>query len=134
MEATNRALRLRIQKCFVQILRDLQPLKVVHELYQEEIFDLDDMEEVEVEKTRKKQAKKLVKMILQSGRERAMPAFVKSLQNSHPRLAQLLHESVSGENASCEYLILFIYFLSDLICCTRLTILGSRDLYSRTLA
>ena len=103
MEATNRALRLRIQKCFVQILRDLQPLKIVHELYQEEIFDLDDMEEVEVEKTRKKQAKKLVKMILQSGKENALPVFVTSLQNSHPHLAQLLHEAVSAENTSCEY-------------------------------
>ena len=102
MGATNRALRLRIQKCFVPILRDLQPLKIVHELYQEEIFDLDDMEEVQVEKTRKKQAEKLVKMILQSGKGKALSVFVTSLQHSHPRLAQLLHEPVAGENASCE--------------------------------
>ena len=56
MEATNHALRLRIQKFFVHILRDLQPLNIVHELYQEEIFDLDDMEEVEVEKKIQKEA------------------------------------------------------------------------------
>ena len=92
--------RFRIQKSYVEFLRDLQPSKILPELFQEEILDLDDMEEVNAKKTRKKRAEKLIKMILQSGKERALPAFVTSLQKSHPRLAQLLHEPVPGENAS----------------------------------
>ena len=69
------------------------------DIFQEEILHLDDMDEINAEKKkeRKKRAKKLVKMILQSGRERALPVFVTSLQNSHPRLAQL----TARENASC---------------------------------
>ena len=102
MNATNRVFRFRIQKSYVEFLRDLQPSKILPELFQEEILDLDDMEEVNAKKTRKKRAEKLIKMILQSGKERALAVFVTSLQNSHPRLAQLLHEPVSGENASCK--------------------------------
>ena len=100
MAATNAVWEFRIQKSYVQLLRHLQPSKILPELFQEQILDLDDMDEVNAEKTRKKRAEKLVKMILQSGRERALPVFVTSLQDSHPRLAQLLHEPVPGENAS----------------------------------
>ena len=100
MAATNPVWKFRIQKSYVQILQYLQPSKLLPELFQKEILDLDDMEEVNAEKTRKKRAEKLVKMILQSGKERALPVFVASLQNSHPRLVQLLHEPVPGENAS----------------------------------
>ena len=68
------------------------------DIFQEEILHLDDMDEINAgKKTRKKRPEKLVKMILQSGRERALPVFVTSLQNSHPRLAQL----TARENASC---------------------------------
>lgn len=102
MSATNAVREFRIRKSYVQLLRHLQPSKILPELFQEEILDLDDIEEVNAEKTRKKRAEKLVNMILQSGKEKALPAFVKSLQNSHHRLAQLLHEPVSGENASCK--------------------------------
>ena len=100
MAATNRVLKSRIQKSYIEFLRDLQPSKILPELFQHEILDLDDMDEINAEKTRKKRAEKLVRMILLSGRERALPVFVTSLQISHPRLAQLLHEPVSGENAS----------------------------------
>ena len=100
MATTNPVWELRIRKCYIQLLRHLEPSKILPELFQEEILDLDDMEEVNAEKTRKKRAAKLLKMILESGRERALPVFVTSLQKSHPRLAQLLHEPVPGENAS----------------------------------
>ena len=102
MAATNPVWQFRIRKSYVQLSRELQPSKVLPELFQEEILELDDMEEVNAEKTRKKRAEKLLTMILQSERERALPAFVTSLQNSHPRLAQLLRKPVSGENASCK--------------------------------
>ena len=94
MAATNPVWKFRIQKSYVQISRELQPSKILPLLFQEEILDLDDMEEVNAEKTRKKRAAKLLEMILESGRERALPVFVTSLQNSHPRLAQLLHEKM----------------------------------------
>ena len=94
--------RFRIQKSYVEFLRGLQPSKILPELFQEEILNLDDMKEINAKKTRKKRAEKLIKMILQSGKERALAVFVKSLQDSHPRLAQLLRKPVSGENASCK--------------------------------
>ena len=70
MATTNPVWDLRIRKCYIQLLRYLKPSKLLPELFQEEILDLDDMEEVNAEKTRKKRAEKLLKMILQSGRDR----------------------------------------------------------------
>ena len=113
MAAINHVWEFRIRKSYVQLSRELQPSKILPELFQEEILDLDDMEEVNAEKTRKKRAAKLLKMILQSGKERALPVFVISLQKSHPRLAQLLHEPVPGENASSKY---SFSNMSDFIC------------------
>ena len=58
MAATNTVWEFRIRKSYVQLLRHLQPSKILPELFQEEILDLDDMEEVKAEKTRKKRAEK----------------------------------------------------------------------------
>ena len=86
----------RLQKYYRAILRDLEPKKLVNILYQEELFDDDDMEEVKCERTRKKQAEVLlakVKLLEESEVE----TFVESLRQTQRHLYELLQTPVQGE-------------------------------------
>ena len=85
--------RFRIQKSYVQLLRHLQSSKILPELFQEKILHLDDMDEINAPPTppppkkkreRKEQWEKLVKMILQSGRESAASVCDISTKLSSP--------------------------------------------------
>ena len=86
----------RLQKYYTAVLRDLEPRKLVNILYQEEVFDDDDMEEVKCERTRKKQAEVLLQKVkLLSDDEVAI--VVDSLQQTQRHLYELLQTPVQGE-------------------------------------
>ena len=71
------------------ILRDLDPSKSWNYLYQEGIFDLDDLDEVKAEKTRKKKAEALLEKVEHSGPE-GIAVFAQTLRESQPHLFDLL--------------------------------------------
>lgn len=90
------AYKRRLQKNYQAILRDLEPRKLVNILYQEEVFDDDDMEEVKCEKTRKKKAEVLlakVKLLEDS----EVATVVDSLRQTQRHLYELLQTPVQGE-------------------------------------
>lgn len=72
------------------ILRDLDPSKSWNYLYQEGIFDLDDIEEVKAEKTRKKKAEALLEKVEHSGPD-GIAVFAETLRESQRHLFDLLH-------------------------------------------
>lgn len=94
MEIPNYAYRLRINHD--KVLRDLEPGKILSLLYQAEVFDLDDKDEVKAGITRKKQAEILLDKIVRSGYQNLVK-FVNALQNTQPHLHRLLQEPVHGE-------------------------------------
>lgn len=91
----------RLQKKYEAIRRDLEPEKILGYLYQEEVIDLDDMDEVKAEKTRKKKAEQLIEILQRKGREdpslRAMEVFVEVLEQRQPHLARILQTEIDGE-------------------------------------
>lgn len=86
----------RLQKNREKVLKDLEPRKILNILYQEEVFDLDEMDEVKEEKTRKKQAEMLLDKITRAG-DRNMAIFVNGLQKTQRHLYELLQRPVDGE-------------------------------------
>ncbi|XP_031561650.1 uncharacterized protein LOC116297544 [Actinia tenebrosa] len=75
---------------------DLEPRKLLGYLYQEGMFDEDDMDEVRDERTRKKQAEALLSML---GRRpvQAYEILVNGLIETQPHLAKLLQTPIPGE-------------------------------------
>lgn len=94
METPNYAYRLR--KNQDKVLKDLEPGKILNFLYQEEVFELDDMDEVKSGRTRKKQAEILLGMLVRSG-DQSMRKFVHGLQKTQRHLYELLQVPVPGE-------------------------------------
>lgn len=86
----------RLKKNYTAILRDLEPKKVVNILYEKDVFDSDDMEEVKCEKTRKKQAEVLLQKVDNLG-DIEVAIFVNSLQQIQRHLYELLQRQVHGE-------------------------------------
>ena len=86
----------RLRKNYKTILRDLDPRKVLPHLYQEAVFDFDDMDEVKAEKTRKRQAEALLDILSRCG-ERGFEVFVNALQETQRHLAVVLTTPVPGE-------------------------------------
>lgn len=86
----------RLRKNRDKVLKDLEPRKILNTLYQEEVFDLDEMDEVNGEKTRKKQAEMLLDKITRAG-DRNMAIFVNGLQKTQRHLYELLQRPVDGE-------------------------------------
>ena len=76
------------------IIRDLDPSKSWNYLYQEEIFDLDDIEEVKAERTRKKKAEALLEKVERSGPD-GMAIFAESLRQSQRHLFDLLQSFIN---------------------------------------
>ena len=94
----------RLRKNYSTFLRDLLPSKIRPKLFEAGIFDWDDMEEVKSERTRKRQAERMLDLLFWSGKENAMDVFVESLQEIQPHLAQLLRDASSGEIVNREYI------------------------------
>ena len=86
----------RFQKYHVAILRDLEARRLVDILYQEEVFDVDDMAEVKCEKTRKKRAEVLLQKVQTLG-DNQVAIVVNSLQQTQQHLYELLQRPVQGE-------------------------------------
>ena len=76
------------------ILRDLDPSKCWNYLYQEGIFDLDDIEEVKAERTRKKKAEALLERVEHSGPD-GIAIFAESLRESQSHLFDLLQSCIN---------------------------------------
>lgn len=91
----------RLQKRYEAIRRDLEPDRILGYLYQEEVIDIDDMDEVKAEKTRKKKAEQLLDILQGKMREdpshKAMEVFVNVLEQRQPHLARILKTQVDGE-------------------------------------
>lgn len=83
----------RLKRNYRAILRDLEPKKVVNILYEKDVFDADDMEEVKCEKTRKKQAEVLLQKVDNLG-DFEVAIFVSSLQQIQRHLYDLLQRDV----------------------------------------
>lgn len=91
----------RLKKKYETIQRDLEPDRILGYLYQEDVIDEDDMEEIRAERTRKKKAEKLINIL--QGKPRlnssydAMEMFVKVLEERQPHLARILNTEIDGE-------------------------------------
>ena len=87
---------IRLRGNYDTIVRDLDPQKYWNLLYQEGVFEFDDMDEVKAEKGRKKQAEMLLAKVQRSG-PRNIAVFVKALNTSQPHLFELLQTEVPEE-------------------------------------
>ena len=94
METPKYAYRLRKNRD--KVLRDLEPKKILNLLYQEEVFELEDMEEVKEGGARNKQANILLDKILLLGDE-DIATFVNALERTQRHLYKLLQNPVPGE-------------------------------------
>ena len=94
MGTPNYAYRLRKKRD--KVLRDLEPRKILNLLYQEEVLESEDMEEVKAGGARNIQANILLDKILRSGDEN-IATFVNALERTQPHLYKLLQNPVPGE-------------------------------------
>ena len=94
MGTPNYAYRLRKKRD--KVLRDLEPRKILNLLYQEEVLESEDMEEVKAGGARNIQANILLDKILRSGDEN-VATFVNALERTQPHLYKLLQNPVPGE-------------------------------------
>lgn len=106
----------RLQKNYRAILRDLEPKKVVNVLYEKDVFDADDMEEVKCEKTRKKQAEVLLQKVDNLG-DYEVAIFVNSLQQIQRHLYDLLQREVemvqSQNQVNAGLFTAFVFYYHD---------------------
>ena len=75
-----------LQKLIVELVKDLEPEQLLLYLYQKEIIDQDDMDEVRIKKIRKDVNEDLIFMLMRRGSE-AFPNLVEGLQWKQPFLA-----------------------------------------------
>ena len=94
MGTPNYAYRLRKKRD--KVLRDLEPRKILNLLYQEEVLELEEMEEVKAGGARNIQANILLDKILHSGDEN-IATFVNALKRTQLHLYKLLQNPVPGE-------------------------------------
>ena len=94
MGTPNYAYRLRKKRD--KVLRDLEPRKILNLLYQEEVLELEEMEEVKAGGARNIQANILLDKILYSGDEN-IATFVNALKRTQLHLYKLLQNPVPGE-------------------------------------
>lgn len=85
----------RLRGNFAAIVRDLDPSKYWNYLYQEGIFDEDDMDDVKSKERRKPQAEVLLEKVQRSGAE-SIAVFVNLLGSIQPHLYQLLQRELPG--------------------------------------
>lgn len=94
MGTPNYAYRLRKKRD--KVLRDLEPRKILNLLYQEEVLEFEEMEEVKAGGARNIQANILLDKILRSGDEN-IATFVNALERTQLHLHKLLQNPVPGE-------------------------------------
>ena len=75
-----------LQKLIVELVKDLEPEQLLLYLYQKEIIDQDDMDEVRIKKIRKDVNEDLIFMLMRRGSE-AFPNLVEGQQRKQPFLA-----------------------------------------------
>ena len=94
MGTPNYAYRLRKKRD--RVLRDLEPRKILNLLYQEEVLEFEEMEEVKAGGARNIQANILLDKIIRSGDEN-IATFVNFLERTQLHLYKLLQNPVPGE-------------------------------------
>ena len=72
-----------LQKLIVELVKDLEPEPLLLYLYQKEIINQDDMDEVRSKKIRKDVNEDLIFMLMRRGPE-AFPNLVEGLQSKQP--------------------------------------------------
>ena len=93
-----------LQKLIVELVKDLEPEPLLLYLYQKEIIDQDDMDEVRSKKIRKDVNEDLIFTLMRRGPE-AFPNLVEGLQRKQPFLAcLLLKEGKLNIRQLCDYL------------------------------
>ena len=80
----------------VALAKNLEPSKYWNHLYQESVFDADDVDDVKAEKTRKKQAEAMLeKLELKTPEE--LTLFLTVLNQVQPHLCELLQREPPPE-------------------------------------
>ena len=103
--------KLRLQSNYTAVIKDLEPEKVLDYLFQDGIVDLDDMDDVKSEKTRKKRAVTLIEKVLRSGSQ-SLECFINALGKTQTHLYDLLQQPIANENqlqqGLCTVLYIFV--------------------------
>lgn len=86
----------RLARNRVAIARDLEPKKYWDYLYQEGVFDLDDIDELKAEKGRKNMTDALLGKVERSG-PGGIAVFVETLEQKQPHLFELLQRELPSE-------------------------------------
>ena len=81
--------KLILQRLILDLVKDLDPKPLLLYLYQKEIIDADDKEEIRSKKVRKDMSEALIDTLMNKGLE-AFPELVEGLQKEQPFLACLL--------------------------------------------
>ena len=81
--------KLILQRLIEELVKDLDPEKLLRYLFQKEVIDVDDMDEIRSWKVRKDVSEALIHKLMRKGPE-AFPELVEGLQNKQPFLACLL--------------------------------------------
>ena len=93
-----------LQKLIIKLVKDLEPEPLLLYLYQKEIIDQNDMDEVRSKKIRKDVNEDLIFTLMRRGPE-AFPNLVEGLQRKQPFLAcLLLKEGKLNIRQLCDYL------------------------------
>ena len=81
--------KLILQRRILELVRDLDPRPLLLYLFQKEIIDADDKEEIRSKKVRKDMSEALIDTLINKGPE-AFPELVEGLEKEQPFLACLL--------------------------------------------
>ena len=81
--------KLILQRLNEELVKDLDPEKLLRYLFHKEVIDVDDMDEIRSWRVRKDVSEALIHKLLRKGPE-AFPELVEGLQKKQPFLACLL--------------------------------------------
>ena len=78
-----------LKRCYVPLMKDLEPKKLFAHLIQERVMTSDDKERISKIDKRKRQSEEFMNILLRRG-PRAYQEFVKALEDKQPFLACIL--------------------------------------------
>ena len=81
--------KLILQRLNEELVKDLDPEKLLRYLFHKEVIDVDDMDEIRSWRVRKDVSEALIHKLMRKGPE-AFPELVEGLQKKQPFLARLL--------------------------------------------
>ena len=78
-----------LKRCREELVKDMEPGKVLLQMVHPHLFSTGDEHEVKAEKTREKQCEKFLEMLARKGAE-AYNIFKDTIRKVHPHLAQVI--------------------------------------------